>query len=64
MRLPYPLVEGHTLQAGEYGGWLGVNFDPTVVRTPNGEPFGGVSRDPGNMVVSLTGGIERARMKS
>lgn len=53
VRLPYPLVDNNTLQAGEYGGWLGVKYDPIVLRTPRGEEFGGVSRAMGTEVVNL-----------
>jgi len=52
-RLPYPMVDNNTLQAGEYGGWLGVKYDPIVIRTPSGEPFGGVSRSLGSEVLDL-----------
>ncbi|MBS0265925.1 MAG: DUF1501 domain-containing protein [Planctomycetes bacterium] len=52
-RLPYPLVDNNTLQAGEYGGWLGVKYDPIVIRTPQGEPFGGVSRSLGSESLNL-----------
>lgn len=53
VRLPYPMVDNNTLQAGEYGGWLGVRYDPIVIRTPSGEPYGGVSRSLGSEVLSL-----------
>jgi len=53
VRLPYPLVDNNTLQAGEYGGWLGAKYDPIVLRTPKGEPFGGVSRSLGSEVLEL-----------
>lgn len=62
MRLPYPMVDNGTLQAGEYGGWLGVAADPIVVRTPGGAPFGGVSRDLGSPVLNLSEGVDRARL--
>ncbi len=55
VRLPYPLVDNNTLQAGEYGGWLGVKYDPIVLRTPRGEPYGGVSRSLGSEVLELGG---------
>lgn len=54
VRLPYPLVDNGTLQAGEYGGWLGVKYDPIIMRTPSGEPFGGVSRTLGSEVLNLS----------
>ncbi len=53
VRLPYPMVDNGTLQAGEYGGWLGAKYDPIVIRTPKGEPFGGVSRSLGSQVLKL-----------
>ena len=53
VRLPYPLVDNNTLQAGEYGGWLGVKYDPIVIRTPGGEPYGGVSRTLGSEALEL-----------
>jgi Protein of unknown function (DUF1501) len=62
VRLPYPLVDNRTLQAGEYGGWLGSRYDPIVVRTPRGTPFGGVSRDLGTPVLDLVDGVDRTRL--
>ena len=56
VRVPYPMVDNETLQAGEYGGWLGVKYDPIVMRPPGGEPFGGVSRTLGSEVLNLAEG--------
>jgi uncharacterized protein (DUF1501 family) len=56
VRVPYPMVDNDTLQAGEYGGWLGVKYDPIVMRPAQGEPFGGVSRTLGSEVLDLAGG--------
>jgi hypothetical protein len=53
VRLPYPMVDNGTLQAGEYGGWLGAKYDPIVMRTNGGTPFGGVSRTLGSPVLHL-----------
>ncbi len=53
VRLPHPLVDNGTLQAGEYGGWLGVQCDPIVMRPPTGEEFQGVSRSLGSEVLNL-----------
>lgn len=47
VRVPYPLVDNGTLQAGEYGGWLGVKHEPIIMRPARGEPFAGVSRSLG-----------------
>ena len=64
IRLPYPMVDNGTLQAGEYGGWLGISYDPIVIRTPKGKAFGGVSRDLGSPVLNLSEGIDRTRIDS
>ena len=53
VRLPYPLVDNGTLQAGEYAGWMGSAHNPIVIRTPKGKPFGGVSRDLGSPVLNI-----------
>ena len=53
VRVPYPFVDNGTLQAGEYGGWLGVKYDPIVMRPSGGEPFAGVSRTLGSEVLNL-----------
>ena len=63
VRLPYPMVDNGTLQAGEYGGWLGAKYDPIVIRTPSGTPFGGVSRTLGSQVLNL-GEVDFERVKS
>jgi len=44
IRLPYSMYDNGTLMAGEYGGWLGPDYDPVLMKTPDGKPFGGVSR--------------------
>jgi hypothetical protein len=54
VRVPYPMVDNGTLQAGEYGGWLGVKYDPIIMRPMHGEPFGGVSRTLGSEVLNLS----------
>ena len=53
VRVPYPMVDNSTLQAGEYGGWLGVKHDPIIMRPTRGEAFGGVSRTLGAEVFQL-----------
>ena len=60
VRLPYPMYDNGTLMAGEYGGWLGSDHDPVLMRTPAGEPYGGVSRytEPS---LDLTLTLERSR---
>lgn len=44
IRIPYNMYDNGTLMAGEYGGWLGSDYDPILMRTPAGKPFRGVSR--------------------
>ncbi|MBQ18707.1 MAG: hypothetical protein CMJ65_16470 [Planctomycetaceae bacterium] len=63
IRLPYPMVDNGTLQAGEYGGFLGGAYDPIVVKTPKGKAYGGVSRDLGSPVLNLADGIDRDRFR-
>ncbi len=62
VRLPYPLVDNNTLQAGEYGGWMGIAYDPIVMRTPSGKEFGGVSRSLGSAVLNLSDKIDAERL--
>lgn len=62
VRLPYPMVDNGTLQAGEYGGWLGAKYDPIVIRTPAGKPFDGVSRSLGSQVLNL-GEVDAGRLQ-
>jgi hypothetical protein len=63
VRLPYPMVDNGTLQAGEFGGWLGAKYDPIVIRTPAGTPYGGVSRSLGSQVLNL-GEVDVQRVAS
>lgn len=53
VRLPYSMVDNGTLQAGEYGGWLGVRSEPIVMRPSSGEAFAGSSRTQGAEVLNL-----------
>lgn len=65
VRLPYPLVDNNTLQAGEYAGWLGMEYDPIVVSTRSGKPFGGVSRGLGAASIdpTITTDVTRLRRR-
>ena len=62
VRVPYPMVDNGTLQAGEYGGWLGPRFDPIVMRTPAGTEYGGVSRSLGSQVLNLKADVDDQRL--
>ncbi len=61
IRIPYPMVDNGTLQAGEYGGWLGAHYDPIVIRPPGGKPYHGVSRTLGSEVLELKN-VDRNRV--
>ncbi len=63
VRLPYPMVDNGTLQAGEYGGWLGAKYDPVVMRPSGGSPFEGSSRTLGSEVLNL-GDVDVHRLTS
>ena len=47
IRLPHSMFDNGKLMAGEYGGWLGKEYNPVLMRTPAGRPFGGTSRSSG-----------------
>ncbi len=64
VRLPYPLVDNGTLQAGEYSGWLGMEHDPIVISSKSGKPFGGVSRGLGASSIDPTLTTEAERLES
>ena len=42
--MPYLNYDNGALIQGQFGGWLGGKYDPVMIRTPAGEPYGGVSR--------------------
>ena len=62
IRLPHSMYDNGRLMAGEDGGWLGSEFDPVLIPTPAGIPFGGVSRASGREL-SLQLNLERERLE-
>lgn len=42
--MPYLNYDNGALIQGQFGGWLGEGYDPIMLKTPAGEPYGGVSR--------------------
>lgn len=62
VRLPYSMYDNGTLMAGEYGGWLGANHDPILMRTPAGELFAGVSRHT-DRVLDFELNLQRGRIR-
>ena len=47
VRMPYSMYDNGTLIQGQFGGWLGAEYDPVLIPTPAGRPFGGTSRTSG-----------------
>jgi hypothetical protein len=64
VQLPYPLVDNHTLQAGDNAGWLGQAYDPIIVRPAAGKPYGGVSRDLGAPVLTPADDVDPERLRA
>jgi hypothetical protein len=42
--MPYLNYDNGNLIQGQFGGWLGPDYDPIMMRTPAGKPYGGTSR--------------------
>lgn len=42
--MPYLNYDNSALIQGQFGGWLGSEYDPIMMKTPAGKPYGGVSR--------------------
>ena len=61
IRMPYSMYDNGRQMAGESAGWLGAKHDPILMRTPAGEPYGGVNRydDP---ALNLKLNIDRQRI--
>ena len=59
--MPYSMYDNGRQMAGEGAGWLGAKYDPILMRTPAGEPYGGVSRydDP---ALNLKLNLEKERI--
>lgn len=64
VQVPYPLVDNNTLQAGDNAGFLGSTADPVLVRTPRGQPFGGISRDLGAPVLDFATGMDAGQLQA
>jgi uncharacterized protein (DUF1501 family) len=64
VQVPYPLVDNHTLQAGDSAGWLGQGYDPVIVRPAAGRPYGGVSRDLGVPVLKPADDVDPQRLQA
>jgi len=62
VQMPYSMIDNETLQAGENAGFLGLAYDPAVIRPDRGRPWGGMSRDLGAMVLHRTEGVDLPRL--
>ena len=40
--MPYLNYDNGALIQGQFGGWLGEGYDPIMMKTPAGDPYGGV----------------------
>ena len=61
--MPYLNYDNGALIQGQFGGWLGVDYDPIMMKTPAGKPYGGVSRYT-NHELELKLGLGRGRVET
>ena len=61
--LPYTMADGGVAN-GQDGGFLGLGFDPVVVRPRTGSEYAGVSPSSGAVDLSFIEGVDRSRVVS
>ena len=61
--LPYPIADRGLLN-GQYGGFLGGEFDPTFVRPKRSRPYKGVSASSGHVDLGPGPGVTSSRLVS
>ncbi|MFW6124694.1 MAG: DUF1501 domain-containing protein, partial [Pirellulales bacterium] len=61
--LPYPIAD-RGLCNGQDGGFLGMPYDPLIVRPAAGKPFDGVSPEVGTADLQLAEGVDAGRFDS
>ena len=59
--MPYLNYDNGSLIQGQFGGWLGSRFDPIMMKTPAGKPYGGTSRYT-NRELDLKLNLEKERV--
>jgi hypothetical protein len=59
--LPYTMADGGKAN-GQDGGFLGLKYDPIIVRPPSGTAYNGVSPRSGSINLDLPPGIDRSRL--
>jgi len=59
--IPYGMADGGRAN-GQDGGFLGLKFDPVIVRPPSGTPYNGKSPNSGSVNLELPPGIDRTRL--
>lgn len=59
--IPYAMADGGRAN-GQDGGFLGLKFDPVIVRPPSGAPYNGKSPNSGSINLELPAGIDRTRL--
>jgi hypothetical protein len=58
--LPYPMADGGKAN-GQDGGFLGLGYDPAILRPPSGRLYEGVSPSSGQINLELPPGMSRPR---
>ena len=59
--MPYLNYDNGSMIQGQFGGWLGSRFDPIMMKTPAGKPYGGTSRYT-NRELDLKLNLEKERV--
>lgn len=61
--LPYSMADGGPAN-GQDGGFLGLRYDPVLIRPPGGRLYEGVSPSSGTLDLSLPAGVDLNRLES
>jgi len=61
--LPYTMYDGGTAN-GQDGGFLGLGYDPAVIKPERGTPYDGKSPSSGMVNLDFIDGVDRARLVS